>query len=38
MKKYILTIELEKNPGNDKNYFFFGLVKNEGKDNTFSYS
>jgi len=36
LQKYILQIELELKPGNINNYFFAGIVKDEGKDNDYA--
>ena len=36
--KYIFQIELELKPGNSNNYFYAGIVKDEGKDNDSAYS
>ena len=38
LRKYILQIELELKPGNSNNYFFAGIVKDEGKDNGYAHS
>ena len=37
LQKYILQVEVEMKPGNSNNYFFFGLVKDEGKDSSYAY-
>ena len=37
LQKYILQVEVEMKPGNSNNEFFFGLVKDQGKDNSYAY-